>query len=268
MIWLATHQWRAAIATIGAIPVFAGVTPTGAAAELATVHNPQAILQATPLVNSVVASLEQANATRGADAVHLSQIIIRPDIDIIFPGSRFPRDRRPAPRSLPQPPNALPAQNTPDCITLTVMARLAYMSDPYGSVSREVSGRQIAECLGRGSDSSIPQWNNRRAARIGSNWSYPSGQSATFSSSYNYPNGRAANMGSSWNYPDGRPAKFGATWYTPSGRFVSEQELLSFACGALGTGRCSDRLAAVQGAGAFWYELTLVELAWLAHRFL
>ncbi len=268
MIGLASHQGRAAIAAVGAISVFAGMTLAGAAAELTTVDNPQTNLHANPQINSVVASLKQADVGRVADALHLSQIIIRPDIDIIFPGSRFPRDRRPAPRSLPQPPNALPTQNTPNCITLTVMARLAYMSDPYSSVSREVSGRQLAECLGRSSDSGIPQWNNRHAARIGSNWSYPSGQSATFSSSYNYPNGRAANMGSSWNYPDGRPAKFGATWYTPSGRFVSEQELLSFACSALGTGRCSDRLAAVQGAGAFWYELTLVELAWLAHRFL
>ncbi|MGG6294052.1 hypothetical protein ACQ4M4_06475 [Leptolyngbya sp. AN02str] len=214
---------------------------------------------------SLAASLPSEAST--PRTLHLSQIIIRPDIDIYLPIPRRDRDRRYEPRSLPFPPDALPTQNTSDCTTLTVMARLAYMSDPFGRLSDEVSSRQLAVCQGFGDSRGIPQWSNGQVARLGSSWSYPNRQTATFGNSYNYPNGQSANSGSSWSYPNGRTAKFGSVWYDPDGRSLSQEELLSWACGLLGSGRCRDRLSAMQGAGNFWYELTLVELAWLGYQY-
>ena len=170
-------------------------------------------------------------------------------------------------RALIQPPEApAPSTNT-GCDILTVMANLAYTWDPYNSLSSEVAGRQLSLCRGRESDSQgVPQWGNRSPLRLGSNWYYPNGTASQFSSNFNYPNGRSATFGNSWYYPNGRNARFGSSWYTPSGRAVSEDTLLAEACEQVGTRRCINRLDEVQGAGSFWYELVLVQLAWLGYQ--
>lgn len=197
-----------------------------------------------------------------------------PPVIVVPPGYPYPDpwgsgpwgDRHPGYRHRYRdtpPPDALPPLATEDCTALTVMARLAYVVEPAGQVSDWVTGGQIAACRGRGGGS-LGQWSNGRAVRFGDSFSYPNGQSARFSNSWYYPNGQTLNQGSSWNYPNGRSARFGPYWYTPGGATVSEQELISWSCGVLGTRRCGDRLNAVRNAPEFWYHLTLIELAWQA----
>lgn len=176
--------------------------------------------------------------------------------------------RQPRPgRSLLRPPEAPAPSNREGCVVLTVMANLAYLENPYAELTDEVSGRQVSLCRGRDSASTgVPQWDNRRPLRFGDRWYYPNGTAAQFSDNWNYPNGRLATFGSSWYYPNGRTARFGSSWYTPGGRSVSESALLGEACEAVGSRRCRSRLEEVQGAGDFWYELAIVQLAWLGYQ--
>ncbi|QKD81229.1 hypothetical protein HPC62_02720 [Thermoleptolyngbya sichuanensis A183] len=170
------------------------------------------------------------------------------------------------PRRRPEPPNPLPLVSTQDCTDLTVMARLSYMWDAGSSLSDAVTGAQLAVCSSGGVATSLSRWGNGQVARFGNGWNYPNGVAGRFGSSWQYPNGQLLMSGSSWFYPNGRSARFGANWFTPSGRPVSQQELLSLACGQLGTRQCGDRLQQVPASSGFWYDLTVVELAWLSGR--
>lgn len=146
------------------------------------------------------------------------------------------------------------------------MARLAYMASAGSTLSDTTAGAQVSTCQGRASTAqSRFRWSNGQVGQLGSNWYYANGQPARFGSAWNYPNGQAATFGSSWNYPNGQAARFGPYWYSPTGRTYTEDELLAWACGELGASQCNRRLEAVRGASSFWYELTLVELAWLAY---
>jgi hypothetical protein len=184
-----------------------------------------------------------------------------------YPGyDCYPRyEYRPRPRR-PDPPNPLPLVSTQDCTDLTVMARLSYMWDAGSDLSNAVSGAQLAVCSSGGIADSLSRWSNGQTARFGSGWNYPNGVAGRFGSAWQYPNGQTLTSGSSWFYPNGRSARFGANWYTPSGRPVSQQELLSLACAELGTRQCGDRLQQVPANSGFWYDLTVVELAWLSGR--
>ncbi|MFQ3616833.1 MAG: hypothetical protein SNJ50_09010 [Cyanobacteriota bacterium] len=170
------------------------------------------------------------------------------------------------PRRRPEPPAPLPLVSTQDCTDLTVMARLSYMWDAGSSLSDAVTGAQLAICSSGGVATSLSRWGNGQVARFGNGWNYPNGVAGRFGSSWQYPNGQMLTAGSSWFYPNGRSARFGANWFTPSGRPVSQQELLSLACGQLGTRQCGDRLRQVPANSGFWYDLTVVELAWLSGR--
>ncbi|WP_156435212.1 hypothetical protein [Leptolyngbya sp. O-77] len=183
-----------------------------------------------------------------------------------YPGyDCYPRyDYRP--RRRPEPPNPLPLVSTQDCTDLTVMARLSYMWDAGSSLSDAVTGAQLAVCSSGGVATSLSRWGNGQVARFGNGWNYPNGVAGRFGSSWQYPNGQLLTAGSSWFYPNGRSARFGANWFTPSGRPVSQQELLSLACGQLGARQCGDRLQQVPASSGFWYDLTVVELAWLSGR--
>jgi len=183
-----------------------------------------------------------------------------------YPGHDcYPRcDYRP--RRRPEPPAPLPLVSTQDCIDLTVMARLSYMWDAGSSLSDAVSGAQVAVCSSGSIADRLSRWGNGQVARFGSGWNYPNGVAGRFGSSWQYPNGQMLTAGSSWFYPNGRSARFGANWFTPSGRPVSQQELLSLACSQLGTRQCGDRLQQVPANSGFWYDLTVVELAWLSGR--
>ncbi|GAB4160919.1 MAG: hypothetical protein Fur0046_39840 [Cyanobacteria bacterium J069] len=184
-----------------------------------------------------------------------------------YPGyDCYPRyEYRPRPRRL-DPPAVLPRVATQDCTDLTVMARLSYIWDAGSSLSDTVSGAQVAVCNSGGVSDSLSRWSNGQTARFGNAWNYPNGVAGRFGSSWQYPNGQTLTSGSSWFYPNGRSARFGANWYTPSGRPMSQQELLSVACGQLGTRQCGDRLQQVSASSGFWYDLTVVELAWLSGR--
>ncbi|GAB4469097.1 MAG: hypothetical protein OHK0037_27100 [Elainellaceae cyanobacterium] len=184
-----------------------------------------------------------------------------------YPGyDCYPRyEYRPRPRRI-EPPAVLPRVSTQDCTDLTVMARLAYIWDAGSSLSDMVGGAQVAVCNSGGVSDGLSRWRNGQTARFGNGWNYPNGVAGRFGSSWQYPNGQTLTSGSSWFYPNGRSARFGANWYTPSGRPVSQQELLSLACAELGTRQCGDRLQQVSATSGFWYDLTVVELAWLAGR--
>jgi hypothetical protein len=171
------------------------------------------------------------------------------------------RTRRWRWRSLPP---AIPSNSTQSCADLTAMAQLAYTLEPESRLSREiVGGRAIACGPQSGSRELSFRWSTGEPARFGDRWYYPSGLPARFGDGWNYPNGRTAKQGDSWNYPNGQPARFGPYWYTPNGETVSEQELIVRICRELEAQICSDRLGAQQNALRFWYELTLVQLAWL-----
>jgi len=184
-----------------------------------------------------------------------------------YPGyDCYPRyEYRPRPRRI-EPPAVLPRVSTQDCTDLTVMARLSYMWDASSSLSEAVGGAQVAVCNSGGIADRLSRWGNGQVARFGNGWNYPNGVAGRFGSSWQYPNGQMLTAGSSWFYPNGRSARFGANWFTPSGRPVSQQELLSLACSQLGTRQCGDRLRQVPANSGFWYDLTVVELAWLSGR--
>ena len=191
------------------------------------------------------------------DTYHKNQIIIR----------RRDSRRRQA-ETLRRPPDAIPPRATDACVALTAMANIAYLWDLSSELSEDVEGRQFAACWGRETEESqgVPQWPNRRAMRVGSTWYYPNGRSAQFSDYWNYPNGRSVNFGDSWYYPNGRTARFDSYWYTPDRRRVSENELLAIACAEVGRRRCADRLNEVGSDSGFWYNLTLIQLAWLGEQ--
>jgi len=174
----------------------------------------------------------------------------------------FPsRTRRWRWRSLPP---AIPSNSTQSCADLTAMAQLAYTLEPESRLSREIVGGRAITCGPQSGSSELSfRWSTGEPARFGDRWYYPSGLPARFGDGWNYPNGRTAKQGDSWNYPNGQPARFGPYWYTPSGETVSEQELIVRICRDLETQICGDRLSTVQNAPRFWYELTLVQLAWL-----
>lgn len=246
---------------------------------------------AMPLSRPAVSLEPPAAAVSPSSAsIELAQrIIIRRRGDRHDPYERYPgdwrdddyrRDRLPRcypgydcypryeyrPRRRPEPPAPLPLVSTQDCTDLTVMARLSYMWDAGSSLSDAVTGAQLAVCSSGGISDSLSRWSNGQVARFGNGWNYPNGVAGRFGSAWQYPNGQTLTAGSSWFYPNGRSARFGANWYTPSGRPVSQQELLSLACAELGTRQCGDRLQQVAANSGFWYDLTVVELAWLSGR--
>lgn len=172
------------------------------------------------------------------------------------------RTRRWRWRSLPP---AVPSNATQNCADLTAMAQLAYTLEPESRLSREIVGGRAIACGSQANSGDLSfRWSTGEPARFGDRWYYPSGLPARFGDGWNYPNGRTAKQGDSWNYPNGQSARFGPYWYTPNGETVSEQELIVRICRELESQICSDRLGAMQNAPRFWYELTLVQLAWLA----
>ncbi|HIK55452.1 MAG TPA: hypothetical protein IGS37_09860 [Synechococcales cyanobacterium M55_K2018_004] len=265
-------------------------------ADLLISMMPSSRLRSLPVTLGVLLALSIATPTAAIAQMHpgssqhpsrRTTIIIRPRADQSQPDHpRYPRDwrdprwqdrpwwpERPRPHRAVSPPSALPPSNTQTCIDLTIMARIAYIWDPESDLSRVVLGAQVANCLGRndavsslGDSARMMQWRNGATARFGDRWYYPNGQPSRFSDAWYYPNGQTLNWGGSWQYPNGRPARFGPYWYTPIGEAVSEQGLITWACSVLPARRCGDRLAAVRYAPRFWYELTLVELAWSAYQ--
>ena len=168
-----------------------------------------------------------------------------------------------------EPPNqiTLPSPTaSQDCIDLTVITRLARMTEGESNLVSLVESQQLLACgLAEQWGRSSLNYANGQTAKFGSNWHYPNGKTAKFGSTWHYPNGKTAKFGSTWNYPNGQTAKFGTNWNSPNGNFTSFEDLLSWACSILRREECAARLLAVRNTDDFWSELAMVELSWQAY---
>ena len=168
-----------------------------------------------------------------------------------------------------QPPASITVPSptaTQDCVDLTIMSRLARMTEGNSNLVSLVESQQLLACgfseqWGRSSF----DYPNGQMAKFGSNWNYPNGRTAKFGSTWNYPNGQMAKFGTNWTYPNGQTAKFGSTWNYPNGTSTTFESLLSWACSILGREGCAARLLEVRNTNDVWSELAMVELSWNAY---
>ncbi len=163
-----------------------------------------------------------------------------------------------------------PASASEDCINATILTRLAIAYEPYSRSTSEISGFQQVLCslpsLYQDENNTVLEWQNGRNAKFGSSWFYPNGRRAKFGNNWYYPNGQKATFGKAWYYPNGENARFGSSWYFPDGDRTNLTSLLSWSCGVLSYYDCQDRLAELQTADGFWYDLMVVELSSRAYE--
>jgi len=159
-----------------------------------------------------------------------------------------------------------PPTATQECLDLTIMTRLARLSEGNNNLVRLVESQQqfacgLADTWGR----AIIEYPNGQRAKIGDNWQYPNGQTAKFGAIWKYPNGQTAKIASRWYYPNGEIAKFGTRWSYPTGQSVNFENLVTWACSIINRDECASRLLALRNTNDFWSEMATLELAWQAY---
>ncbi|MEQ9670721.1 hypothetical protein [Coleofasciculus sp. G2-EDA-02] len=159
-----------------------------------------------------------------------------------------------------------PPTATQECLDLTIMTRLARMSQGNSNLVRLVETQQQFACgLANTWGRAIIEYPNGQRAKIGDNWNYPNGQTAKFGAIWKYPNGQTAKVASRWYYPNGEIAKFGTRWSYPTGESANFENLVTWACSVISRDECASRLLALRNTNDFWSEMATLELAWQAY---
>ena len=143
-----------------------------------------------------------------------------------------------------------------DCFDLTVMAKLASMTEEAKSFVGMIEGLKQVTCKRPRQDQrSSLYWPNGKTAKWGSNWYYPNGNRLNYGSIFYYPNVKRFNYesifyypnvtrfnyGSIFYYPNGQRFNYGSILYNHKGRRTSVDSLLTQACSIVGTTEC-DRI--------------------------